>query len=368
MEQYKSQQQPDIQQTKPHYEILDGMRGIAAIIVVLFHIYEIIVPDYTKSIFAHGFLAVDFFFCLSGFVIGYAYDDRIHKIGLKKFFINRLIRLQPLVIWGSVLGLIAFLFDPFLPVSPVAEFGWGKILFAFLCSALMLPCPILGRYGNVFPLNAPAWSLCMEYYINLVYAFVLVRISKTVLLIFLGIAAVWIVYISWYRGNIMGGWSDATFADGYARVCFSFLAGLTIYRLKGIVRNRIPFLVYAAVLAGTFLFPHSDKDWITEISFVMIIFPLLVALGSGARVKGIAHKICVFLGNLSYPLYMVHYWMMWILGNYAATNPGERNLYIFSGGIVITAIILAWVSLKCFDEPVRKKLTALSKNGKKTRL
>ena len=97
---------------KPHFEILDGLRGVAAIAVVIFHFMEIVVPDYEKNFIAHAYLAVDFFFCLSGFVIAYAYDDKMATIGIGSFLKRRLVRLHPLVIIGSVLGLLTFLFDP----------------------------------------------------------------------------------------------------------------------------------------------------------------------------------------------------------------------------------------------------------------
>src|SRR6478736_62219 len=103
---------PSILKTKQHFEILDGLRGIAALSVVAFHFMEWVYTDYSRNFIAHGFLAVDFFFCLSGFVIGYAYDDRMAKMGILEFLQSRLIRLHPLVILGSVLGLLAFLFDP----------------------------------------------------------------------------------------------------------------------------------------------------------------------------------------------------------------------------------------------------------------
>ncbi|HZG26112.1 MAG TPA: acyltransferase [Chitinophagaceae bacterium] len=105
---------PDLISTKTHFQVLDGMRGIAAVAVVIYHFMEIAVPDYTKNFIAHGHLAVDFFFCLSGFVIAFAYDKRIQKIGMTQFLALRLIRLQPLVFIGAVLGLLTFMFDPFI--------------------------------------------------------------------------------------------------------------------------------------------------------------------------------------------------------------------------------------------------------------
>ena len=162
---------------KQHYEVLDGLRGIAALIVVIFHFTEMIYPDYTKNPFGHSYLAVDFFFCLSGFVIGYAYDDRAGKISIRDFFYKRLIRLHPLVILGSVLGLLSFLF---LPVAANPEkVSWMQLSIAFICSLFLIPCaPFPGRYGNLMPLNAPAWSLFMEYAANVIYALVLWRLNR----------------------------------------------------------------------------------------------------------------------------------------------------------------------------------------------
>ena len=98
---------------KQHFEILDGLRGLAALVVVVFHFMEIAITDYSKNFIAHGYLAVDFFFCLSGFVVAYAYDNRIEGMGLMFFIKTRLIRLHPLVVIGSVLGLLTFIVDPY---------------------------------------------------------------------------------------------------------------------------------------------------------------------------------------------------------------------------------------------------------------
>ncbi|WP_346236638.1 acyltransferase family protein [Niabella insulamsoli] len=342
--------------SKPHYELLDGLRGIAAIAVVIFHCGEIIIPDFTKLMIAHGFLAVDFFFCLSGFVVAYAYDSRMPALGVKKFLINRLIRLQPLVVLGTLLGLAGLFLDPFASSDPLQEFGWGKIIMATMCSLLLLPAPILGRFGNVFPLNAPAWSLSMEYFINLLYAFVLVRISKKMLLVFLAASLLFISMVAYLHGGVIGGWGAASYGDGYARVLFSFLAGVAVFRFRLTIQNKIGFLLYALALAGVFLFPHTENDWWVELAFVVFVFPLLIALGAGTQVTGWVRQLCVALGAISYPLYMTHYWMMWFLISYSATKPGLQNIYLFAAGIVIGALALAWAVLKFYDEPIRKWL------------
>src|SRR6188768_624125 len=115
-------------QPKQHFEMLDGLRGVAALAVVIFHFMEWVYPDPRQNFIGHGFLAVDFFFCLSGFVIGYAYDDRIGKMGVLAFIKSRLIRLHPLVVLGAVLGLLGFLFDPF---ASAMNYDPGKVALLF---------------------------------------------------------------------------------------------------------------------------------------------------------------------------------------------------------------------------------------------
>src|SRR3954466_6098568 len=131
----------EILQPKRHFEILDGLRGIAALGIVIFHFMEWIFSDSSKNFIGHGILAVDFFFCLSGFVIAYAYDDRIQKMGVVEFFKSRLIRLHPLVILGSVLGLAGFLFDPF--AGQTESYNTGKLILLFLSSIFLIPLPIM---------------------------------------------------------------------------------------------------------------------------------------------------------------------------------------------------------------------------------
>lgn len=97
--------------TKAHYDLLDGLRGVAALMVIWYHIFEgyAFAGGSIIETFNHGYLAVDFFFILSGFVIGYAYDDRWGRnLTMKNFFKRRLIRLHPMVIMGAVLGAITF--------------------------------------------------------------------------------------------------------------------------------------------------------------------------------------------------------------------------------------------------------------------
>ncbi|RZK47032.1 MAG: acyltransferase, partial [Pedobacter sp.] len=279
-------------ESKKHFEILDGLRGIAALAVVVFHFMEWAYTDFTKNFIAHGFLAVDFFFCLSGFVIAYAYDDRIAKMGIKAFFKARIIRLHPLVILGSILGLLAFLFDPFGGHPEL--YSTGKIVLTFFCSILLIPLPIIEDRGfNLFSFNAPSWSLFWEYVANIVYAMVLYKIKRNLLLFLTIVAAVVLCFVGYRAGNLLGGWSGPTFWDGAARIAYSFLAGLLIFRSNWIIKNNLGFIGVALLLCLAFLMPFGKWSWVTEPLVVIIYFPLLVALGAGATLKTSFRKLCI---------------------------------------------------------------------------
>ncbi|NEU09185.1 acyltransferase [Flavihumibacter sp. R14] len=346
-----------ILKTKSHFEVLDGLRGIAAVAIVIFHFMEWAYSDFSKNFIGHGFLAVDFFFCLSGFVIGYAYDDRIEKMGVLEFFKSRLIRLHPMIILGSILGLAAFLFDPF--GGPTEAYNTGRIFLIFLSSIFLIPFPTMEeRAFNLFGFNAPAWSLFWEYAANLVYAFVLYRIARRYLIPLAVLAAAALCMVSYDAGNLLGGWNGETFWHGGARISYSFLAGLLIYRYNWIIKNRIGFIGLAILLTLAFIMPWTDWNWVTEPLVVLFYFPLIVSLGAGTALAPGLKRLCVFSGNISYPLYMTHYAAIWIFGAYYTKfKPAtlELTLIIITGTILLIGI--AWLAMALYDIPVRRYLT-----------
>src|SRR4051812_12509100 len=342
--------------TKQHFEILDGLRGIAALAVVVFHFMEWVFSDYSKNFIGHGFMAVDFFFCLSGFVIGYAYDNRIDKIGVKEFFISRLIRLHPLVILGAVLGLVGFLLDPFSAAS--TSYSTGKLFLLFLCSMLLIPFPLMEeRAFNLFGLNAPSWSLFWEYIVNIIYAFILYRLSRRYLIVLTILAAAVLCFVSYRAGNLLGGWAGDNFWDGGARVAFSFSAGLLIYRSDWVIKNKLGFAGLAILLLSAFLMPSFKWNWLAESLIVLFYFPLIVSLGAGSTLTPSMKKFCKFSGDISYPLYMTHYAAIWIFGHYYTTNnPGTSQLSVIIILGVLFLVGIAYLVMVLYDLPVRKYL------------
>lgn len=342
---------------KPHFEILDGLRGVAAIAVLIYHFMEIAVPDYTQNFIAHGHLAVDFFFCLSGFVIAYAYDKRMPQIGVSNFFKLRLIRLHPLVVIGSVIGLITFIFDPFSNLHQ--SFSTGTIVLMTICSCLLIPYPVVAqRYFNLFHLNPPTWSLFWEYVANLAYALVLVRLPKWALWLLLAVAAVLLWQESYRSGYLGVGWSGDNIMGGGIRVFYSFTAGMLLYRLQWIIRSGLGFVSLSLLLFLAFLIPFSKTtNPFVEPLVVIFYFPLLIALGAGARLKPSVQRICTFLGAISYPLYMVHYPFIWIFFSYVEVykpSLAQMSAIIPAGALLL--IGLAYAVMIYVEQPVRAAL------------
>ncbi len=351
-------QAASILKTKRHFEVLDGLRGVAALVVVTFHFMEMAITNYSKNFVGHGFLAVDFFFCLSGFVIGYAYDDRIGTMGVVEFLKSRLIRLHPLVVLGSVLGLFAFLFDPFAAHPPA--YSAGKVAVIFLTSILLIPFPVMAERGhNLFSFNAPSWSLFWEYIANLFYAFVLCRFSRRWLFFFTTLAAIVLCIAGYRAGSLMGGWGGRTFWDGGARVAYSFSAGLLVYRSNWIIKNRLGFTGLTILLLAAFLMPYFHWNLLAESLVVLFYFPLLVALGAGTSLTHRSEPLCIFSGKISYPLYMTHYAVIWMFANYYGIHkPGTLGLAFIVTTGVITMTGFAYVAMVVYDIPVRRYLSS----------
>lgn len=339
-----------------HYILLDGLRGVAAIVIVLFHYAEILQPDFTKNILAHGFLAVDFFFCLSGFVMAYAYNNRVPNLIPKRFFLQRLIRLHPLVIVGSLLGLLAFLIDPY---TTSHNYSLGQIICLTLASICMIPLPIMqDRYYNNFGLNAPSWSLFWEYIANILYYYLLVKISKRLLLGITIISALTLVSLAFNHNNLLGGWNNTTFWHGGIRMLFSFSVGMLIYKKDWIIKNKLNIWSITCLLLIAFILPFQNStNWLTESFLIIIYFPIIIALGAGNHKAFQTNIFVQKLGQLSYPLYITHYSIMWIFGSYFTKHQHTTGNMIFLIIALFTLqIFIAFIAMQYVDKPIRKWL------------
>lgn len=367
----KSETSAAFADSKPHYHILDGLRGVAAITVVCFHLFEAFATSHIDQGINHGYLAVDFFFILSGFVVGYAYDDRWTTMTVGAFLKRRFIRLHPMVVLGAMIGAVMF-YTQGCATWDVSKVTVPMLLVATLINALLIPAAPgfeIRGVGEMFPLNGPSWSLLFEYIGNVLYALLLRRLSVTalfavVLLAGCGLAA----FAIWGPlGDICVGFAltNENMLGGALRLLFSFPAGLLLARVFKPAKVNGMFWIGSIAIIAVSAIPRlggSEALWMNGIYdtvCVVIIFPLLVYLGASEQTNSnVVSRLCTFLGDISYPLYMVHYPFIYL---YYAWVKNENLTFEQSlpGAIALVAgsVLLAWVSLKRYDEPVRRFLT-----------
>ena len=356
--------------TKSHYDLLDGLRGVAAITVVWFHIFEAFATSHLDQRINHGYLAVDFFFILSGFVIGYAYDDRWGKMKTKDFIKRRVIRLHPMVVMGAIIGAVMFYWQG-CPVWDVSKVTIGALFMATFINALLLPATPgteIRGLGEMYPLNGPGWSLFFEYIGNILYALFIHKFSTRVLavLVFLAGCGLALFAIGGPYGDICAGFSltGTEFTAGSLRLLFSFSAGLLLFRIFKPVKVKGAFWICSLSIIALLSVPRlggAEYLWMNGVYDTVcfaVFFPFLVYLGaSGKSTDKYTTRICKFLGDISYPLYMVHYPFIYLY--YAWVKNGNLTFQeSFPGalGVVIGSIVLAYGCLKFYDIPVRKYL------------
>jgi len=360
--------------TKPHYEILDGLRGIAAITVVCFHIFEAFATSHLDQRINHGYLAVDFFFILSGFVVGYAYDDRWGRMKTLDFIKRRIIRLHPMVVMGALIGGVMFYTQSCPSVwGDVALIPFASLLFAVLLNMFLIPAAPgieVRGLGEMFPLNGPSWSLFFEYIGNILYALFIRRLPTKGLAVLVFLAGCGLASFAIFGplGDLCVGFSltGTEFTGGSLRLLFSFSAGLLLSRIFKPVRIKGAFWICGLSVVALLAVPriggaeHLWMNGIYDTLCCLVFFPLLVYLGaSGKSTDKYTTRICKFFGDISYPLYMVHYpfiytYYAWVKNNnltFEESLPG-------AAAVVLGSIVLAYICLKLYDIPVRRWLTA----------
>ncbi|MBR1901583.1 MAG: acyltransferase [Bacteroidaceae bacterium] len=372
--------------SKPRYEILDGLRGVAAMLVVAYHLFEIHYHGGPDQPINHGYLAVDFFFALSGFVIGYAYDDRWDKMSTWAFFKRRLIRLHPMVIFGTLFGALMFYFGSCGEFPLINETPWWMVVLVTLWCFTMIPLPHsmdIRGWAETNPLNGPAWSLQWEYLANILYALVFRRLSKVALGICVAIFAVMTIILcmdidvtgflterSYASYTVMGGWSTTPdqLQVGLTRLLYPFFSGLLVSRVGKLIKVRGGFWWCSLMITILLCMPwmglgtEGDSRWtngLYEAFCILICFPLIVAIGAGSSVKGgKSEAINRFLGDISYPLYITHFPLIYMLMSWTDSHkdaPLGTHIFV-SACVFILAILIAYGAYKLYDLPVREWL------------
>jgi peptidoglycan/LPS O-acetylase OafA/YrhL len=388
-------------ESKPRYEILDGLRGVAAFMVILFHLFEVYCPPGAQQHINHGYLAVDFFFVLSGFVIGYAYDDRWGKMTTWSFFKRRLARLHPMVVAGTVIGLALFWYGATAFPDILQAPGW-KVFVCFVMALFMIPAgpkmDIRG-WGETNSFNGPNWSLTLEYVGNILYAFIFRRLPTIALCILAAVSAVFtldltmgwdifglfpvqeftahdgsIVTTGGPQYSLIGGWSLTAqqIYIGFGRLLYPFLCGLIISRILPNHRTeenpsgsplhaKGGFWWASLLLVIVFCVPCIGgrpcvANGVYQAVAVLVMFPVIVLIGAGSRTThAFSTKVCKFLGDISYPIYITHFPIIYAHMSFIkahADAPAWVHV-LASAGVVVISVILALGVMKIYDEPVR---------------
>jgi peptidoglycan/LPS O-acetylase OafA/YrhL len=383
--------------SKPRYEILDGLRGVAATLVVAYHLLETYYGGGPDQPINHGYLAVDFFFVLSGFVIGYAYDDRWNKMSTWAFFKRRLIRLHPMVIFGTLFGALMFYFGSCSEFPLINDTPWWMVVLVMLWCFTMIPLPAsmdIRGWAETNPLNGPAWSLQWEYLANILYALVFRHLSKLALgICVLFFAAMTIVLCldidifgfladrSYASYTVIGGWCTTPdqLQIGFTRLLYPFFCGLLISRLMNSGSKMFNVQCSMFNVKGGFwwcsllivvllgmpwmgLGTEGDARWtngLYEAFCILLMFPLIVAIGAGSSVKGgKSEAINRFLGDISFPIYITHFPLVYMQKSWVESHKdAPLGTHVFVAvSLFFLAIGLAYAALKLYDLPVREWL------------
>jgi peptidoglycan/LPS O-acetylase OafA/YrhL len=327
---------------KQAFATLDGLRGLAALAVVLGHMSNVLLLPRLVS----GLFAVDLFFVMSGFVVAYAYESRLAVSGFGGFAATRAIRLYPLYLAGTLLGALV------APVFP----GIGDIeppsVATAIYAALMLPAP---GAEILFPLNPVAWSLFFEAIINLLYG-VTWRLWTIRNLCCVVVASA--VALLTLRGVVFHtfdvGWSWANAVGGVARVSFGFPLGVLLFRLHQLgllrmkIRQEVILLLTMAVLTSSLIPGVTGK--LAEIIAEFVLVPVIVISAINTEPRPRLRPLYIFAGAISYSIYALHYPILICL-----VGMGVGTVFVLP-----VILLLCWAAHSYFDVPVRRLLMRLS--------
>lgn len=322
---------------------LDAIRGVAALGVLSLH-YS------TGSFPQRGYLAVDIFFVLSGFVIAHAYEGRLlNGLSFQKFAMVRAIRLYPLVWLGILLtvGVTVLL----RLIGRDAPFD---SLWPLLCGAAILPY-ISRETLDMYPVNSPTWSLFNELVINLLYAAVVRWLSNRIL-IFACLASCLVLFpATVIHGNVNFGPFRGTLVMGLVRTLFSFSCGVLIYRLKAPRLWACGFPTIALLSFGIIaLMAVTAWGGVYDALAVTVAVPALIAVAAHIRLFGKVAEGAAWLGDLSYPVYILHWPIRSLLFATGLQTHVPQGVFMAVGATVVC--VASYAALNLYDAPVRKWL------------
>ena len=335
-----------------HLYLLDFMRGAAAFSVLLFHLGHWLNRSWLAT--NSGF-AVDLFFCLSGYVLCLNYWPRRNLLNLGNFVILRIIRLMPLIMLGGVVSIVYNLLKIWFTHLSIAPVDIVAASVGVLVDIPVFNAPKELGGPQVFPLNGPQYTLFFELFANCVWW----SLRKRGAVWWVGAAAILsgpLVFAFGIRGD-----STETFFSGFPRVCLSFSLGVLSCRL----REKISFThkgniyLFVASLSVTILLFYCPQVVPDRIVFFWIIFvvPFLVVTGGRINVGRKVSYISKWMGDISYPIYALHYPIFCCVNGFYRSIFGSQNFYIEAPIVFSVVLLLSNAAFVLFDQPVRRVLS-----------
>jgi peptidoglycan/LPS O-acetylase OafA/YrhL len=338
------------------YETIDGLRAVGAFLVVMRH-----APMFFGKIYVpESFLAVDLFYLVSGFVVANAYGARLAAGGFGWTFVKtRLIRLYPLYLfglaWGLLAAVLAFVTDPH------GWWTWEKLISAVLAGIFMVPM-FPGMKATGTALDGPTWTLLPELIANFLYAGLIRWMTVPVMLGIVTVSGAVLVYAAKTCETLDVGFGPTEQWAALARVCFSFFAGVLIYRFHGNWRRRSGIVSWLCVAAVTLMLawrPSDDAQPWYELGMVVVGFPLLLAVATRFEPGHRSGKIFAWLGLMSYAVYLLHLPTANLLRVTIDRNihsPNDWRAFVVGGLFIGGLLVLSsWLD-KYYDGPVRQWL------------
>ena len=284
--------------------LLDGLRGVAAVAVMLHH--EPLVYA-SRGYITRAYLAVDFFYMLSGLVLTLAYEKQFQRgLNAGQFMAIRVARLWPIIAVGVVLGAVG------------QWLGHGTNgLGIMLAMGLLIVPRLWGTPGRIYWLDGPQWSVAFELVGNAFHSALLWRFSTRWLGVFTCLMGAVLVWLCFRFGGVAMGDTVRTWWAGFVRVGFSYALGMWIGRLLAAQQASPDFRPQAPgwqwIAAGLVLpliyflagFAPIPEPWL-DIVVVFVVSPPMLWWCANVEMPERLAPAARWLGALSYPLYAVH--------------------------------------------------------------
>lgn len=349
------------------------MRGVAAFLVVLYHLKSFLHQHaFTQSfdwMYNKGYLAVDFFFVLSGFIIAFNYKHNFEKgisgHQLYVFMVKRIARIYPL----HIFILLCFILIPLAHTLTNRPFDSQQYnLLAFFYKFFLVDLWMVGQeYWNSW--NTPSWTISGEMFAYLVFPLVCVALGRGTIRHY-AFFLVALVLIAWcYEAMLSRSLGDNISHLGLLRCVLSFICGVCIFEfhlgklIKSAKNNRILFYLSAIILI--FLLLYVEKNHF----YVPLLFSLLLLTSLGFRDgfhKFLELRWMLILGEISYSLYLSHILILTLCIMFFLEDASQASLMQIAAYLGIT-ILFSIFTYNFIEVPMRRHVTKWCIKGSSTK-